>query len=87
MTGVSTRKSWDSLAACRGPYAALFFPPRVGESSRQRYLREFDAKRICLQCRVRQECLQYALRSEERFGIWGGLNETERRDLSEVTTP
>ncbi|MES8969273.1 WhiB family transcriptional regulator, partial [Cutibacterium acnes] len=37
--------------------------------------------RICESCEVRQECLEYALANDERFGIWGGLSEMERRRL------
>ena len=40
-----------------------------------------EAKRICTRCEVRAECLEYALGSDERFGIWGGLSERERRKL------
>jgi WhiB family redox-sensing transcriptional regulator len=39
------------------------------------------AKRICIGCPVRQECLDYALVSNQRFGIWGGLTEEERRPV------
>ena len=57
--------------ACNGTDPALFFPAR-GESTT-------EAKRICQGCPVRQECLDYALDHTERFGIWGGLSERERR--------
>ena len=40
-----------------------------------------EAKRVCLTCNVRGECLEYALAHDERFGIWGGLSERERRKL------
>ena len=40
-----------------------------------------EAKRVCLSCDVRSECLEYALAHDERFGIWGGLSERERRRL------
>jgi WhiB family redox-sensing transcriptional regulator len=36
---------------------------------------------VCLSCEVRSECLEYALAHDERFGIWGGLSERERRRL------
>jgi WhiB family redox-sensing transcriptional regulator len=52
-----------------------------GENPHERRARESLAKRICAECPVRQECLEYALRVREPFGIWGGLNETERRTL------
>ena len=37
--------------------------------------------RVCLTCDVQAECLDYALAHDERFGIWGGLSERERRKL------
>ena len=40
-----------------------------------------DAKRVCSGCSVRAECLEFALANDERFGIWGGLSERERRRL------
>lgn len=40
-----------------------------------------EAKRVCVGCEVRVECLEYALANDERFGIWGGLSERERRKL------
>ena len=50
-----------------------FFPEKGGSTR--------EAKRICESCEVRQECLEYALANDERFGIWGGLSEMERRRL------
>jgi WhiB family redox-sensing transcriptional regulator len=50
-----------------------------GESADARRARESAAKRICVDCPVQRECLEYALRVREPFGIWGGLDETERR--------
>jgi WhiB family transcriptional regulator, redox-sensing transcriptional regulator len=52
------------------------------ESADVRRVRESEAKRICAGCPVQRECLEYALRVREPFGIWGGLNETERRALA-----
>ena len=40
-----------------------------------------DAKKVCTECEVKVECLEYALANDERFGIWGGLSERERRKL------
>jgi WhiB family redox-sensing transcriptional regulator len=40
-----------------------------------------EAKRVCGGCAVRSECLEAALANDERFGIWGGLSERERRRL------
>ena len=78
---VASRRSWELRAACRGRISVSFFPS-VGESPSQRSDRELVAKRICSRCPVRQECLEYALLVPEPFGIWGGLNEDDRRVLS-----
>jgi WhiB family redox-sensing transcriptional regulator len=61
----------DSLCAQTDPEA--FFPEKGGSTR--------DAKKICTSCEVRVECLEYALANDERFGIWGGLSERERRKL------
>ena len=61
----------DALCAQTDPEA---FCPEKGGSTR-------DAKRVCTTCDVRTECLEYALANDERFGIWGGLSERERRKL------
>jgi WhiB family redox-sensing transcriptional regulator len=70
---------WQWRAACRGEDAALFFPPAREEGRDERLIRERQAKAICATCPVRVECLEYALRTREPYGIWGGLNEAERR--------
>ena len=69
---------WRHLAACRSTEPDLFFPigttgPAVDQIE--------EAKRVCRGCEVRAECLEYALEHDERFGIWGGLSERERRRL------
>ncbi|WP_378147432.1 WhiB family transcriptional regulator [Cnuibacter sp. UC19_7] len=61
----------DSLCAQTDPEA--FFPEKGGSTR--------DAKRICASCEVKAQCLDYALANDERFGIWGGLSERERRKL------
>ena len=61
----------DALCAQTDPEA--FFPEKGGSTR--------DAKRICTTCDVRDQCLEYALQNDERFGIWGGLSERERRKL------
>lgn len=72
---------WQWRAACRGEDANLFFPPSHIEDKTQKLLRERQAKSICATCPVRIECLEYAVRTREPHGIWGGLNELERRIL------
>jgi WhiB family redox-sensing transcriptional regulator len=72
---------WQLRAACRGPQASVFFPPPRFERKHERLAREADAKAICHTCIVREECLDYALSIREPHGIWGGLNENERKLL------
>ena len=70
---MTVRKSggWQERANCLGVDPDLFFPER-GASTR-------EAKAVCRGCEVRLECLEYALEHGEKFGIWGGLSERERR--------
>lgn len=67
------RAPWQSQAACAGVDPDLFYPDR-GESTD-------EAKAVCGACDVRETCLEYALTNRERFGIWGGASENERRVL------
>jgi WhiB family redox-sensing transcriptional regulator len=64
---------WQELALCAQTDPEAFFPEKGGSTR--------EAKRVCQSCEVRQECLEYALGNDERFGIWGGLSERERRRL------
>ncbi|MCA1726621.1 MAG: WhiB family transcriptional regulator [Actinobacteria bacterium] len=72
---------WQHRAACRGEVASLFFPDNAEEPRDERKVRESQAKAICARCEVRDKCLDYALRTREPYGVWGGLNEYERRAL------
>lgn len=74
---------WQRDAACRGEHAAAFFPPTHFERKEMRLARERVAKAICRTCPVSAECLQYAISSREPHGVWGGLNEVERREYIE----
>src|SRR5438874_2290272 len=66
-------RGWQDYANCLGVDPDLFFPER-GASTR-------EAKEVCRGCVVREECLEYALANGEKFGIWGGLSERERRRI------
>ena len=66
-------RSWVLRANCVGIDAELFFPDR-GEPTRH-------AKAVCAGCEVRAECLDYALETGQKFGVWGGTSERERRAL------
>ena len=69
----SEQLSWQERALCAQTDPEAFFPEKGGSTR--------EAKRVCLSCEVRAECLDYALAHDERFGIWGGLSERERRRL------
>lgn len=82
MSAQGTEDLWQAKAACRGPQSAVFFPPSHFERKDEKAAREARAKAICATCPVIRECLEYALRIQEPHGIWGGLNEVERRQLA-----
>jgi WhiB family redox-sensing transcriptional regulator len=65
---------WQNEAACRMLPLEMFFPPVEQEGE--------AAKAICSGCTVREPCLEAALLSGERFGIWGGLTTQERRSIA-----
>ena len=65
--------SWQERALCAQTDPEAFFPEKGGSTR--------EAKKVCLTCEVRGNCLEYALSNDERFGIWGGLSERERRKL------
>ncbi|MBA2281944.1 MAG: WhiB family transcriptional regulator [Acidimicrobiia bacterium] len=79
MSALRTDDAWQQKAACRGPQAAVFYPPTNFERKDEKLDRERRAKAICATCAVRQPCLDYALRIKESHGIWGGTNENERK--------
>lgn len=72
------RYDWRVLAACRGIDPELFFPVSPDGPSLDEVRR---AKAVCGDCVVRRECLEFALGTGQRHGVWGGLTEDERRFL------
>jgi WhiB family redox-sensing transcriptional regulator len=64
---------WQERSLCAQTDPEAFFPEKGGSTR--------EAKKVCTSCEVRSECLDYALANDERFGIWGGLSERERRKL------
>jgi len=70
--------AWQTDALCAQTDPEAFFPEKGGSTR--------DAKRICTSCEVKSDCLEYALQNDERFGIWGGLSERERRRLRRART-
>jgi WhiB family redox-sensing transcriptional regulator len=72
---------WQRLGACQSVDSDVFFPPATFENKEARQLRESRAKAICHGCEVRVECLEWAVAIQEPHGVWGGLNESERRRM------
>ena len=70
---------WQENALCAVTDPEAFFPEKGGSTR--------EAKRVCTQCDVRVDCLGYAIAHDERFGIWGGLSERERRKLKKAQEP
>ncbi|NMO02036.1 WhiB family transcriptional regulator [Gordonia sp. TBRC 11910] len=69
----AVEEQWQERALCAQTDPEAFFPEKGGSTR--------EAKRICQGCEVKPECLEFALHNDERFGIWGGLSERERRRL------
>ena len=75
------RPTWMREAACRGQGFDAWFPTdEVGEEAD-------TARRVCAGCRVRPECLDYALDCSIRHGLWGGLSPRERAALNRRRGP
>lgn len=70
--------NWRDRAACLEEDPELFFPIGAKEPA----LRQVEeAKYVCARCDVRTDCLLWALKAGEDYGVWGGLSEEERRAL------
>lgn len=70
--------AWQDDALCAQTDPEAFFPEKGGSTR--------EAKKICTTCEVKNQCLEYALVNDERYGIWGGLSERERRRLRKSRT-
>ena len=68
--------AWVGDAVCAQTDPEVFFPEK-GASSR-------EARRVCRGCGVRKECLEFALRTGQRFGVWGGVSERQRRSMKRI---
>lgn len=69
--------AWQEYALCAQTDPEAFFPEKGGSTR--------EAKGVCASCTVRAQCLEYALKNDERFGIWGGYSERERRRMKRKT--
>lgn len=68
-------ENWRAYALCAEVDPDLWFPEK-GNTSAVR-----AAKRICARCPVRVQCLDYAVKNHEEYGVWGGHNVRERRTI------
>ena len=73
-----TGGQWRQAAACRSADPDLFFPISDSGPAREQTA---QAKAICATCRVRRECLAFALRTGQVHGVWGGTTEHERAGM------
>jgi WhiB family redox-sensing transcriptional regulator len=70
-------RPWALDSACRGLDSSMFFPGHDGDSE--------PALLVCSGCAVRDECLDFALETRQRYGIWGGTTERQRRRMMRQT--
>ncbi len=77
-SGQDLDTSWRRTAACRDTDPGLFFPVGVTGSA---LVQIQDARSVCMSCSCQEACLEFALRSNQDTGIWGGASEEERRHL------
>lgn len=76
---ISGGDDWRGLAACRNVDTDIFFPSSDLFSNR--------AKLICSTCPVREQCLAWAVATDQRDGIWGGKTAKERRRIARRSSP
>jgi len=72
---------WRAGAECQTENAVYFYAPAHFERKPEKDLREGIARSLCRRCKVREQCLNYSIEVAESHGIWGGLNELERKRL------
>lgn len=77
--GLAAPPEWTVDALCAQTDPEAYFPEKGGSTR--------EAKAICRDCPVTTECLTYALEHNERYGVWGGLSERERRRLRPAAGP
>jgi len=70
---IDEERLWEADAACKGMDPSIFFPVNDEDA--------LEAIAVCRACPVRDECLSWALETRERFGVWGGTTEKQRRSL------
>jgi WhiB family transcriptional regulator, redox-sensing transcriptional regulator len=81
IVGTDDEPVWMQQARCRTEDPALFFGPNRFEPKRERLAREAAAKSVCRRCPCISLCREYAIATGEAYGVWGGLGESDRREL------
>ena len=69
---------WSNQAACLSAEPVQFFPVGTADAAAGETA---SAKLVCAGCEVQVECRDYALETRQPFGVWGGLDEQERRAM------
>jgi WhiB family redox-sensing transcriptional regulator len=77
MPAVRTAEHWRTRAACRSEDPDLFFPVGVTGAAIPQIA---AAKAVCAGCPVREACGAFAIATNQEYGVWGGLDEEERRE-------
>jgi WhiB family transcriptional regulator, redox-sensing transcriptional regulator len=80
MTESVDKLDWQDEAACKDYDNVLFFGEE-GESELEKQAREARAKSVCQRCPVIEPCLEFAMETNQKYGIWGGLTDKERASL------
>ena len=73
LVNITTPPEWMTDGVCAQVDPELWFPEKGGSTR--------EAKQLCARCPVHPECLAYALTNDERFGVWGGASERDRRRM------
>ena len=73
------QQDWRARAACRALPSDLFFP--AGELEEEAVEQAEEAKAVCARCPVRTACLEFAIATNQPYGIWGGASASERRSI------
>lgn len=81
MYDVSNSEFWMNEASCRNDDLADLFFHAENERGLAKESRDRQAKTVCRTCPVMSSCLDYALKHQEPYGVWGGLSEDDRRAM------
>jgi WhiB family transcriptional regulator, redox-sensing transcriptional regulator len=66
-------RDWVNRSACKGLDPTIFYPSTDEEAE--------EAKAVCAECPVQEDCLEHAIGQREHNGVWGGATERERQRI------